>query len=116
MMKITADNNNLAIMKEIGERVKRSRLDMQLTQKELAQRAGISARTLSTIENSGDVRLEILIRVFRAMGLVDNLNVLLPELEFNPEDYRTLGKSRQRVSKREKQEDHSSGWKWGDEE
>ena len=43
MMKITADNNNLAIMKEIGERVKRSRLDMQLTQKELAQRAGISA-------------------------------------------------------------------------
>ena len=36
MMKITADNNNLAIMKEIGERVKRSRLDMQLTQKELA--------------------------------------------------------------------------------
>ena len=40
MMKITADNNNLAIMKEIGERVKRSRLDMQLTQKELAQRAG----------------------------------------------------------------------------
>ena len=94
-MKITADNNNLAIMKEIGERVKRSRLDMQLTQKELAQRAGISARTL---------------------GLVDNLNVLLPELELNPEDYRTLGKSRQRVSKREKQEDHSSGWKWGDEE
>ena len=115
-MKITADNNNLAIMKELGERVKRSRLDMQLSQKELAERAGISARRLSTIENSGDVRLEILIRVIRAMGLIENLNVLLPELDFNPEDYRTLGKSRQRVSKRKNQEEHSSGWKWGDEE
>lgn len=115
-MKITADSNNLAIMKEIGERIKRSRLDMQLSQKELAERAGISVRTLSTIENNGDVRLEILIRVLRAMGLIENLNVLLPELEFNPEDYRMLGKSRQRVSKRKMEQEHNSGWKWGDEE
>lgn len=115
-MIITADNNNLAVMKEIGARIKRGRLDMQLSQKELAERAGISMRTMSTVENGGDVRLESLIRVLRAMGQLENLNLLLPELAFNPEDYRTLGKDRQRVSKNKPQPGNSSGWKWGDEE
>ena len=55
-MKISSENSNSAVMKELGARIKRGRLDMQLSQKELAERAGISARTLSTAENSGDVR------------------------------------------------------------
>ena len=114
-MKISFENSNAAVMKEIGARIKRGRLDMQLSQKELAERAGISARTLSTAENSGDVRLESLVRILRVMGHIDNLNLLLPELSFNPEDYRTLGKSRQRVSKQSTQK-KSTGWKWGDEE
>lgn len=114
-MKITSENNNTAVMKEIGARIKRGRLDMQMSQKELAEKAGISARTLSTAENSGDIRLESLVRILRVMGHIENLNLLLPELLFNPEDYRTLGKSRQRVSKRNIQK-INNGWKWGDEQ
>ncbi len=114
-MKISSENSNAAVMKELGARIKRGRLDMQLSQKELAERAGISARTLSTAENSGDIRLESLVRILRVMGHLENLNLLLPELSLNPEDYRTLGKSRQRVSKHSTQK-KSTGWKWGDEE
>lgn len=115
-MKISAENNNTAILKELGQRIKRSRVDMQLTQAAFAKKAGIAVRTLSTAENGGDIRIDSLIRILRVMGNLENLNLLLPELTLNPEDYRVLGKERQRVSKQTAQKAHKVKWKWGDEE
>lgn len=114
-MKITVLNNNTAIMNEIGVRIKRNRLDMKLSQKELAKRAGLSVRTLSTIENGGEISLDSLIRLLRVMGYIENLNLLLPELYVNPEDYRQLGRERQRAPKKKEQSVVKDGWKWGDE-
>lgn len=113
-MNIKADNNNTAILNELGLRIKRNRIDMQISQQEFAKRAGISTRTLSVAENGGDIRIENLLRILRVMGYIENLNLLLPELALNPEDYRVLGKERKRVSKKA---DKSNGnWKWGDEQ
>lgn len=114
-MKITSDNNNSLIQKELGLRIKRGRIDMQISQADFAKKAGISTHTLSVVENGGDVRLSNLIRILRVMGNLDNLNLLLPELAFNPEDYLTLGKERQRISTKNKNTTNNS-WKWGDEE
>ena len=112
-MKISHDNSNTAIMSELGNRIKKNRLDMQMSQQEFAHRAGISTRTLSVAENGGDIRLESLIRIMRILGTIENFNLLLPELTINPEDYRTLGMERQRVSRKTNREQKSGKWKWG---
>lgn len=114
-MKIVSVNSQSAILKELGSRIKRNRLDMQLSQQDFAQKAGISTRTLSSAENGDDIRLGSLIRILRTMGCLENLDMLLPEMTFDPEDYRKLGKERQRVSRKTDINNHSQ-WKWGDEE
>ena len=114
-MKIVSVNSQSAILKELGSRIKRNRLDMQLSQQDFAQKAGISTRTLSSAENGDDIRFGSLIRILRTMGCLENLDMLLPEMAFDPEDYRKLGKERQRVS-RKTDINNNSQWKWGDEE
>lgn len=115
-MKIGMDQNNAAILKELGARIKRGRIDMGISQEDFAGKAGISVRTLSLAENGGDLRTGSLLRILRVMGYLENLDTLIPELEFNPEDYLALGKKRQRVSGKTKERERKRGWKWGDEE
>ena len=55
-MKINSENNNSAVLRELGARIKRNRIDMQLSQQDFAAKAGISTRTLSAAENGEDIR------------------------------------------------------------
>lgn len=114
-MKINSENNNSAVLSELGARIKRNRIDMQLSQQDFAAKAGISTRTLSAAENGEDIRLSSLIRILRTLNCLENIDLLLPELAFDPESYRTLGKERKRVSRTSEGKD-TSEWKWGDEE
>ena len=114
-MKISSENNNSAILRELGARIKRNRIDMQLSQQDFAAKAGISTRTLSAAENGEDIRLSNLLRILRTLGCLENLDLLIPELGFDPESYRTLGRERKRVSRTIENND-TSEWKWGDEE
>ena len=114
-MKINSENNNSAVLSELGARIKRNRIDMQLSQHDFAAKAGISTRTLSAAENGEDIRLSNLIRILRTLNCLENLELLLPELAFDPESYRTLGRERKRVSRTSEGKD-TSEWKWGDEE
>ena len=114
-MKINSENNNSAVLSELGARIKRNRIDMQLSQQDFAAKAGISTRTLSAAENGEDIRLSNLIRILRTLNCLENLDLLLPELAFDPESYRTLGRERKRVSRTIENND-TSEWKWGDEE
>ena len=114
-MKINSENNNSAVLRELGARIKRNRIDMQLSQQDFAAKAGISTRTLSAAENGEDIRLSSLLRILRTLGCLENLDLLLPELAFDPESYRTLGRERKRVS-RTSESKYTSEWKWGDEE
>ena len=114
-MKINSENNNSAVLSELGARIKRNRIDMQLSQQDFAAKAGISTRTLSAAENGEDIRLSSLLRILRTLNCLENLDLLLPELAFDPESYRTLGRERKRVSRTSEGKD-TSEWKWGDEE
>ena len=114
-MKINSENNNSAVLSELGARIKRNRIDMQLSQHDFAAKAGISTRTLSAAENGEDIRISSLIRILRTLNCLENIDLLLPELAFDPESYRTLGKERKRVSRTSEGKD-TSEWKWGDEE
>ena len=114
-MKINSENNNSTVLRELGARIKRNRIDMQLSQQDFAAKTGISTRTLSAAENGEDIRLSNLLRILRTLGCLENIDLLLPELAFDPESYRTLGKERKRVSRTSEGKD-TSEWKWGDEE
>ena len=114
-MRITYENNNSAVLNELGARIKRGRIDMQISQADFAKKAGISTHTLSVAENGGDIRFSNLLRILRVLGCLENLNLLLPELTLNPEDYLELGKERQRVSKKSVTKVNNPTWKWGDE-
>ena len=114
-MKINSENNNSAVLRELGARIKRNRIDIQLSQQDFAAKAGISTRTLSAAENGEDIRLSSLLRILRTLNCLENLDLLLPELAFDPESYRTLGRERKRVSRTNESKD-TSEWKWGDEE
>jgi transcriptional regulator with XRE-family HTH domain len=113
-MKINSENNNSAVLSELGARIKRNRIDMQLSQQDFAAKAGISTRTLSAAENGEDIRLSNLIRILRTLGCLENIDLLLPELAFDPEAYRTLGRERKRISKSNKNRNKIK-WKWEDE-
>ena len=49
-MKISELLTDNVILAEIGERIARRRLDLQLTQADVAEQAGVSKRTLERIE------------------------------------------------------------------
>jgi transcriptional regulator with XRE-family HTH domain len=61
---------------ELGTRLKAARLAQGLRQIELAARAGLSRGTVNTLENTGQSTLASLVRVTRALDLVDDLQDL----------------------------------------
>ncbi|WP_043649702.1 helix-turn-helix domain-containing protein [Chitinilyticum litopenaei] len=61
------------ICAELGLRLKRQRLVQALTQKDLAERAGVAPGTVKNLEGKGIASLESTIRIVMALGLADEL-------------------------------------------
>ncbi|MDA0990079.1 MAG: helix-turn-helix transcriptional regulator [Verrucomicrobia bacterium] len=90
-----------AVMALIGERIQKERLNQNLTQVELAQRAGIGVRTLGSLEAGEKFTIATLIRVMRALGKLAALDGFLPEPGLSPLQLAKLqGRERQRASGR----------------
>lgn len=68
-----------AILQELGERVKAFRLQANYTQKQLAEKAGVSPYTLQKLEYGERTNLITFIQVLRALGELDQLAVLLAD-------------------------------------
>ena len=98
-MNINAEWTDAAILQALGERIERHRIEANLTQAELADQAGIGKRTLERIEAGSSAELVTLIRVLRALHLVEGFERLIPELPPSPiAELELRGKQRQRVS------------------
>lgn len=98
-MKITEHLTDSAMLKVLGERVERHRIEAGLTQAELAQEAGVSKRTLERIEAGQGCELVMLIRVLRVLKLSEGFNALVPELPPSPiAQLKLQGKRRRRVA------------------
>jgi len=121
-------NKHIAIL---GEKLERNRLLQDITQTELAQKAGISARTLRRFESGEGGSLDSFIRLLMALNLDSNLSILLPDSAVRPmERARPAQTERMRASRSKKSHDKAatnnkqgkskvqskSGWTWGDEE
>jgi transcriptional regulator with XRE-family HTH domain len=108
-----------AIAAELAGRLKRTRLNANLTQAELAARSGLSLRTVIRAE-SGETGTTILalIALLRALGKLDSLDSFLPAPPPSPLMARERETPyRRRASKPRKATapETGSGWKWGDE-
>ena len=104
-----------AILAEIGARVSRSRLDLQMTQADLADRAGVSKRTVERIEAGTSAQMSTMIRVLRALDLLPTLDRMFPDAGPRPIDLlHRKGKMRQRAPSRGRAESSTEPWSWDD--
>lgn len=71
------------ILKILGERLRRHRLRRDITQEQLAQRAGLSVSTIKGLE-SGRGRLDSLVAVLRELQQLDGLEAFLPDPGISP--------------------------------
>ena len=93
-MKITFYSSSDEIQKELGNRAKAIRIDMELTQGELAKQAGVSPKTVSNLETGKDVSFRTVIEIIRALGCLQNMDILLPEQIIRPSQLAEIGKKR----------------------
>jgi transcriptional regulator with XRE-family HTH domain len=117
-MRMTGRHDDATVLAELGQRLARRRLDLDLTQAAAAKEAGISKRTVERMEAGATVQLSSFIRLLRALDLLEALDRLLPEPGPRPLDLLKLqGKQRQRApSANAVAEEHEpSEWHWEDE-
>ena len=92
----------IAIAEELGERLKQARLNRDMTQLEVAERAGVSRKAVLNAEK-GIARLEILVAIMAVLDLTRQLDLFLPPQDVSPIQLARLkGKARQRASGRRK--------------
>jgi transcriptional regulator with XRE-family HTH domain len=117
-MKIKSNSTDEVVLRELGERLARTRLERNLSQERLAAEAGVSKRTIERLEAGEPVKSNSLIRVLRGLGQLDALDRLVPEPLPSPvERLRLQGRRRRRAgTPRGAREQTSTGpWRWGDE-
>ncbi len=90
------------LIKLLCERLRKERLAQQMTQAELAGRAGIGVNTLSNLEAGRNVSFESLVRVAMVLGRMSELEALfLPKLESLDDILRyEKSASRQRIKRK----------------
>jgi len=76
--------SNPAILREIAMRLKRRRLNINMSQQELADRAGISRNTVSYIERGESFGVLTLIQILRALNALDGIDSFLPDPGISP--------------------------------
>ena len=116
-MKFSNDLSDDAVLKEIGNRITRYRLNQDKTQAALAQEAGVSNQTMARVEHGNSVQASSIIRILRALQLVENLDTVIPEPAVSPvQQLKMQGKPRQRASSKSAKLKKQEPWSWGDEE
>ncbi|WP_195647289.1 helix-turn-helix transcriptional regulator [Bacteroides ovatus] len=87
-----------AILIKLGARIKDTRIRKGITQVELAIAAGVSPLTVANIEKGKSVTTVLFLGVLRVLGLLENLENLIPEAKISPLHLKKIqGKKRYRV-------------------
>ncbi len=114
-MRIEAQNSDETILRELGSRLARARLERNTSQERLAQEAGVGKTTVERVESGREVKLSSLIRILRALGQLDALDRLIPEPLLSPiERVRLQGRRRKRARQSQAEDRRESPWRWGD--
>ena len=112
-MRIEDLHTTEAILTELGHRLAHRRVEMNLTQIALAEKAGVGKRTIEAVEAGKGCQLSTLIRILKILKLTSHLELLVPEAALSPiELVKFQGKKRQRAST-PKTPKKKKLWKWG---
>lgn len=117
VMDITGRIGDKEVLEELGRRLARRRLDLELTQAAAAERAGVSKRTVERMEAGSTVQLSSFLRILRALDLLARLDALLPAPGPRPIDLLKLkGNARQRAPSPSQVAggNRRSDWHWGE--
>lgn len=115
IMKITDLMSDQALLTEIGLRLSQLRLEQGLTQSDLAEQAGVAKRTVERIEAGSSAQMSNMIRVMRVLGLLQGLDILVPELTERPMDLlQRKGRVRKRASSGKTKKAVKEPWMWGE--
>ncbi len=72
------------VLAELGRRLRRQRLNRNLTQFEVAEVAGVSVGSVAKVEAGSNTSLGTVVRLMRALGLVSRLDSMVPDPEVSP--------------------------------
>lgn len=87
-----------ALLEELGSRVAAARLKRNLTQLAVAREAGVSRNTVERLERGVSVDLKLLVRVLRALSLLNQFFAGIPADEPSPMALlKAQGRKRQRA-------------------
>ena len=88
-----------AILGELGERVRKERLNQNQTRANLARKAGLSLTVIARLEAGLGCNLGNLVQILRALDKLNHLDTFLPDPGFSPVQLARLrGRVRQRAS------------------
>jgi transcriptional regulator with XRE-family HTH domain len=106
------ESNDHVILQEIGNFIKKRRIDQGITQDELAKQAAISRSTLSLIERGENIALGNLIKVLRMLDALYVFNEFKTYDEISPLQLaKMVSEPRQRAYSRKKETDENDlGW------
>jgi transcriptional regulator with XRE-family HTH domain len=115
-MRIGSHISDEALLRELGERLAKVRVERNLTQAQLAEQAGVSKRTVERLE-TGEVATQLsgFVRVCRALGLLERFEAFLPDTVASPlAQLKLQGANRKRASPRKKSSTTAKRWTWGE--
>lgn len=109
-MKIDQNQNEIFVLKEIGQRIKQHRISLNITQADLADKCGISSSTEVRIENGEDSKFSNYIKILSALNMLDNLNILIPEVQ---PDFKSIFEEKQKRKRATPSNDKkNTKWVW----
>lgn len=112
-MQIDNTINDEAVLAELGARLSRRRIDLQLTQAELARESGVSKRTVERIEAGASAQMASMIRILRVLDLLAGMDRFIPPAGPRPmELIKNKGRSRRRASSGRKDGGRDEPWNW----
>lgn len=103
------------VLVELGGRLALRRIELGMSQAVLAEQAGVSKRTVERVESGATAQTATLIRLLRALKLLDRLEALVPEAGPRPMDLLKLKGSERQRAPRKKAGSSERPWQWGDE-
>ena len=88
-----------AILREIGRRLKRKRLEKNVSQQKLAELAGLNRTTIGEAERGTPFGVLTLVQILRALNALEEIDSFLPDPGISPLQLAKMkGKERRRAS------------------
>ncbi len=93
--------SDMAILKEIGQRIRRKRLQKNISQQELGEISGLNRTTIGDIERGSPFGVLTLIQTLRALEALEEIDGFLPDPGISPLQLAKMrGKERRRASRK----------------